>query len=359
MAKAGPQRYPGASTRHWFQSRYGGDAMESNVIVWHTTEGTSVPSYSGGTVAPNFTAAPDFAAKCLRWYQHFDFDVSSRALENNTGGVETNTLNVCQVEIVGTCDPSTHRRWGNTPHLYTADLPDWAIRDLAAFARWARDHHGVPLASGVDFRAYPGSYGANGVRMSASEWNAYRGHCGHQHVPENVHGDPGAFPIAAVLAAAGGAATAASTASATPQEDDMPQYVSLTRPEPFELEPGHEDAVEFTREYADHRGDHAKGGSQFIHGPALYQGTAYLELTGVDIGAEIQVRVSEVDRDDGDYVGNGGCGEYRGTAGTTFIAYPFTDTTPKGEGVRLRLKHFSSKPVTVKHVTLKALVWPR
>jgi hypothetical protein len=204
MARSGPQRYPGASTAYWYQSRYPGSAMESNVVVWHTTEGRSLPSYGGGASAPNFTAVPDFKAKRLVWYQHFDFDVSSRALVNRSGGVETNTLNVVQVEIVGTCDPSTHRKWGSASHLYTPDLPDWAVRDLAAFAKWAHDQHGVPLTSGVTFKAYPSSYGSNGVRMSYAKWNDYRGHCGHQHVPENDHGDPGAFPMAAVLAAAKG-----------------------------------------------------------------------------------------------------------------------------------------------------------
>ena len=213
MTKTGPQKYPGASTAYWWQSRWGGDAMESNVIVWHTTEGTSLPSYSSGSEAPNFTAVPDFKAKKLVWYQHFDFDVSSRALVNAAGGVETNTLNVCQVEIVGTCDPGTHKNWGSAAHLYTPELPDWAIRDLAAFAKWAHDNHNVPLSSGMTFKAYPGSYGtSNGVRMNYSQWNGFKGHCGHQHVPENLHGDPGAFPIAAILNAA---------KNGTTQEEDV------------------------------------------------------------------------------------------------------------------------------------------
>ena len=201
-ARTGPQRYPGADTTRWYQTRYGGEAMESNVIVWHTTEGRTLPDYGGGSSAPNFTARPNFTAKRLEWFQHFDFDVSSRALVNAAGGVATNTLNVCQVEIVGTCDPATHTKWATTPHLYTPELPDWAVRDLAAFARWAHEQHRVPLTSGVTFKPYPSSYGANGVRMTAAKWNSFTGHCGHQHVPENLHGDPGAFPMAAILAAA-------------------------------------------------------------------------------------------------------------------------------------------------------------
>ncbi|MGW2228276.1 hypothetical protein [Streptomyces formicae] len=204
MAKTGPQHYPGASTAYWYGSRYPGSVMESNVIVWHTTEGTSLPSYAGGQDAPNFTAKPDFAAKKLVWYQHFDFDVSARALVNKAGGVETNTLNVCQVEIVGTCDPTTHKKWSSTPHLYTPELPDWAIRDLAAFAKWANTNHGVPLISDVTFRAYPASYGNSPVRMSNAKWQSYNGHCGHQHVPENDHGDPGLLPMAAILTTAKG-----------------------------------------------------------------------------------------------------------------------------------------------------------
>lgn len=217
MTKTGPQKYPGASTANWYQDDFGGDSMESNVIVWHSTEGPSLADYDGGSMAPNLTAKPDFKAKKLTWYQHFDFDVSSRALVH-AGAVATNTLNVCQVEIIGTCDPATHAKWTQqgVPHLYMPELPDWAVRDLGAFARWAHDSHGVPLTSGLTFKAYPGSYGTgNGVRMTNAQWLDFKGHCGHQHVPSgNVHGDPGAFPMTAILAAAGG--------TTAPQEDDMP-----------------------------------------------------------------------------------------------------------------------------------------
>lgn len=202
---SGPQKYPGASTRYWYQGTYPGDGMEVNVVAWHTTEGTSVPTYSGGAQAPNLTVSPDFKNKKLVWYQHFDIDRSSRALMNLTGGVQTNTLNVVQVEIVGTCDPKTHAKWTKAgyDHLYSADLPQWAIDGLAEFAQWLYKNHKVPLTENVTFKAYDASYGAsNGVRMSGAKWETYTGHCGHQHVPENLHGDPGAFPIDVILAKA-------------------------------------------------------------------------------------------------------------------------------------------------------------
>lgn len=198
----GTQKYPGASTKYWYEDNYPGDAMEVNVVVWHSTEGTSVPTYSGGAIAPNLTAMPDFTNQKIVWYQHYNIDTSSRALVNLTGGVQTNTLNVVQVEVVGTCDPDTHAKWTKAgyKHLYMADLPGWAVEGLAEFSAWLYKNHAVPLTADVTFKAYDGSYGtSNGVRMSFSKWEAYKGHCGHQHVPENVHGDPGAFPIAAIL----------------------------------------------------------------------------------------------------------------------------------------------------------------
>lgn len=199
----GPQKYPGALLSAWYQDDYPGSVMESNVVLWHSTEGRSLPDYRGGLDAPNITAVPDFAARKLVWYQHHDIDRSSRALVNAAGGVETNTLNVCQVEITGTCDPATHAKWSGYPHLYMPELPDWAVRDLAAFSLWMNGQHRVPLTSDVTFKAYPASYGAsNGVRMSFAKWNGFSGHCGHQHAPENLHGDPGAFPMRAILDAA-------------------------------------------------------------------------------------------------------------------------------------------------------------
>lgn len=218
MARTGPQRIPGAVLDLYFgDGQYSGSDMEVNCGVIHTTEGPSLYSYGSGASAPTVTAVPDFANRRLVWHQHFDVDESARALVNAAGGVQTNLANAFQVELVGTCDPSTHGRWtrDGVQHIYWPEPPDWAVRDLAWLMRWLRDYHGIPLTSGLTFKAYPDSYGAsNGARMSFAQWTSFTGWCGHQHVPENLHGDPGALPITRLLAAAAGITT--------PEEDDMP-----------------------------------------------------------------------------------------------------------------------------------------
>jgi hypothetical protein len=205
MSKTGPQRYPGASVSEWFQDKFGGDKMEVNVICLHTTEGTSLPDYNGGSIAPNLTAVPDFRNKRLRWYQHFDIETSSRALQNLRGGVETNTLNVSQVELVGTCDPATHKRWlrAGVAHIYWSEAPDWALHDLAEFLAWMHTNHGVPLTGPAKWPTYPTSYAnEGGQRLTFDQWNDFKGVCGHMHVPENTHGDPGSIKFPQIISLA-------------------------------------------------------------------------------------------------------------------------------------------------------------
>lgn len=207
MTKTGPQIYPEANTTTaWYQDNFGGDDMEVNVVCLHTTEGTTLPDYNGGGVAPNLTAVPDFANKRLKWYQHFQIDVSSRALVNKSGGVQTNTNNVCQVELVGTCDPATHKKWtaAGYAHIFWPEAPDWALAEVAKFIKWMNGNHGVPLVAAKTWLPYPQSGNADSTaRMSFSAWNAFKGVCGHMHVPENDHGDPGNIDIVSILALAG------------------------------------------------------------------------------------------------------------------------------------------------------------
>ncbi|MFJ5773898.1 peptidoglycan-binding protein [Streptomyces sp. NPDC093094] len=200
--KTGPQRYPGSSRANWYQDDFPGDPMEVDVVVLHTTEGRTLPGYGGGASAPNLTAVPDFEAKRLRWFQHFDIEVSSRALANLRGGVETNTLNVCQVELVGTCDPKTHAKWkdaGHT-HVFWPKAPQWAVDGIARFLSWMHEEHGVPLSGPGSWPSYPKSFGkGGGQRMSGAQWQNFQGVCGHMHVPENDHGDPGSIDFGRLL----------------------------------------------------------------------------------------------------------------------------------------------------------------
>lgn len=202
MTMTGPQKYPGASLDEWYHERYPGDKQEVNTIVLHTTEGPTLTDYFSGSVAPNFTAVPDFKNEKLIWHQHFDFDESSRALVHAAGQPATNTNNVCQIELVGTCDPTTHKKW-TAQHIYWPEAPDWALRELAKFLAWANENHNIPLSGVPNWEAYPASYGTNnGVRMTLAQWSTFRGICGHEHVPENYHGDPGALPFAKLVALA-------------------------------------------------------------------------------------------------------------------------------------------------------------
>lgn len=196
----------------WFEDDFPGAPLrltpETMVVTLHTTEGTDWPSYEGGATAPNYTGLPPLGKVRGAWRGHFPDERSSRALRNETGGVNTNTLNTVQLELIGTCDPKNAKRWGGTSRTRLAGVdyvywPDadkrqlhWVGRILADFHR----RHGFRLRTGVEFKPYPASYGVNGVRLSANGWSNYTGVLGHQHVPENVHGDPGDIDIQEILA---------------------------------------------------------------------------------------------------------------------------------------------------------------
>jgi hypothetical protein len=252
MAKQGPQKIPGASQRYFYgDGTYSGSAMEVNCGVVHTTEGRTLPSYNGGAIAPTVTGVPDIKAKRIRWYQHFDVDESARALANKLGGVATNTANVFQIELVGTCDDSKAKTWGTAragvDYLHWPTAPDWALAEVAWLVRWLHDYHGVPMTCVKDWLAYgrdarrpgitPASYGASPARMSFAEWQAFKGWCGHQHVPENDHGDPGSMDFARVIEHAKGDTQPQTTptAPAADEEADMPPMM-LNESNPKDIE---------------------------------------------------------------------------------------------------------------------------
>jgi hypothetical protein len=163
------------------------------IIVLHSTEtgDGGWPGYSSGQSAPHFTIDP----RTGEVRQHISMGHAARALKNASGGVETNRGGAIQIEIIGSCDPN---RRGDKGWTYLPDWSDWAaLSDLLAEIS---DACGIPLTEGVSWPAYPGSYGTSASqRLGGSTWNTYRGVCGHMHVPENDHGDPGNIDIATIL----------------------------------------------------------------------------------------------------------------------------------------------------------------
>jgi hypothetical protein len=199
--------YPGAIRGiHWYGDTYEGSLMDPNVLCLHTTEGTGVVSYRNGADAPNLTGLPLIGKKKLEMYQHFALNRSARALVNAPGGVETNTLNVIQLELVGTCDPVHKTSWNGlkagVDYIYWPDAPEWAYNELAEVIAWLHLNCGIPLSGPEKWLPYPASYGGTSARMSFAEWTKFSGICGHMHAPENWHGDPGNIPFLKILAAA-------------------------------------------------------------------------------------------------------------------------------------------------------------
>lgn len=172
--------------------------------VLHTTEGLDWPGYNGWTILPQVTVKP-IPRVGVKVRQHIDFDHAGFALDNDPGGVETNKARAYQVELVGTCERGgrVHRAggflWQDADDAVLLDLHDKVLEPMTAL--------GIPLDA-LDFQAYPASYGPNTgrpgqnkVRLSGRQWEAFTGWCGHQHVPENDHGDPGNFPWSRMMLA--------------------------------------------------------------------------------------------------------------------------------------------------------------
>lgn len=193
------QRYSGGTT-----------TRSPRMVLLHTTEGVGWPSYNGGAYAPHATIKP-IPGKGIEVREHIPFSQSAKALANKSGGVETNRAGVLQFELMGTSDESFHERHG---WYYWPRADDAVMKALAQYLKPIMSKYGIPVRCTVTFKDYnrgrvPSSYGrSNGVRMSFSQWNSYKGICGHQHCPENDHGDPGNFKINTLLKYLGGASSA-------------------------------------------------------------------------------------------------------------------------------------------------------
>lgn len=151
--------------------------------VLHTTEGASgsgaLSAFKNNNSWPHFLV--DYVGTV---WQFIDTSLSARALQNLSGGVETNRDSAIQIEVVGFAGkPNEH--------------PVVQLDALKALMRWIEQTVGIkPVGPG---RAFATAYGQNGLRFKNVDWDAFNGWCGHCHVPENDHWDPGAIDLAKLL----------------------------------------------------------------------------------------------------------------------------------------------------------------
>ena len=157
--------------------------------VLHTTEGTSAAGAIGAFRAnddwPHFTVSYENGRFLV--IQHLDITRGAKSLEHRPGTVQTNLQHAIQIEIVGAA-------------AHSSTFPAAYLAGIAQLMRWIEQHTGIKPVTSVQWKPYPASGGdSNGIRLSDAAWLSYNGWCGHMHVPNQEHGDPGALNIHALL----------------------------------------------------------------------------------------------------------------------------------------------------------------
>lgn len=187
-------RYPGADQTTQWRGAGGVTMTTVNKLLLHTTESTGWPSYP--SFAPTLTFNP-WKPRGQRWRQHYPINGSATTLAN-AGTHRTNRDNVCQIEIVAYCDPA---KLSSSAHI--SNLGTDAYQELGEFLAWIHEEWEVPLTLAPSWKPYPSSYGIdNGVRFTVAQFVSFQGVCGHQHAPQQSHGDPGTLDVDAILAEA-------------------------------------------------------------------------------------------------------------------------------------------------------------
>lgn len=144
--------------------------------VLHTTEGsgdaTSTLDASGDW--PHFEVMQDGTV-----VQYLPMGTAAKALKHTTA-TPTNGAHAYQIEVCG-----------------FAAKPQWPAvqtKAVAGVMRFIETNGGVAREAHVTFTT------GGGNRLNEKQWLGLTGWCGHQHVPENDHVDPGPVNIKALLA---------------------------------------------------------------------------------------------------------------------------------------------------------------
>lgn len=171
-------------------------------LVLHTTEGSTIEGAVGAY--RQYGSWPHMTIDCRkrRITQHYPFSVAARALKRPRGTVATNGANAIQVELVG----------------FAKDTANWSAEDVAWLGQVlgsVMDAHDIERRSPAFVGSDTGGIASplSPYRFKDADWLAFNGVCGHQHVPNNDHWDPGRFQIARFFAA--------STPESPSEEDDM------------------------------------------------------------------------------------------------------------------------------------------
>lgn len=182
-----PILIPGCDRTAWFADDYPQPLVTPEKVVLHSTEGGTLPSYSGGASAPQVTLDP----WRRRRYQHFPLNMPARALLNPASTpVSENRDGAVQIEIIGYSDGNYAVKHGNAEYdldRLTDDDYDWLGQEIAAIC----EATGIrPVLTDKPWIEYPASWGLHTPsRMSSAEYDSFRGICAHKHVSGNDHGD--------------------------------------------------------------------------------------------------------------------------------------------------------------------------
>ncbi len=181
-------------------------------LVIHTIEAPAETLYSYNPSSYyGHSAWPHATIDSAGIHQHLPIDVAARALYNAAGGVETNNANAIQCEVMG-----------QAAHI--DELPDETWHNLVEWLSWCAIQTRTPVHF-ADFVA--GGYGENAAqRFGPQEWLDFAGICGHQHVPENDHWDPGALDTTKLAALMGATTGGFLMALDDDKQDDL---YNLTR----------------------------------------------------------------------------------------------------------------------------------
>jgi hypothetical protein len=144
----------------------------------------------------------------------------------------------------------------------------------------------------------------------------------------------------------------------TPQEDDMPEYVSVGVSDAQTLPPGAWTTIDWPTEFADTNHHHwDKGGPGLIHGPSRYSLTVNLTIRGVAAGTRVQARAIERRDSDGE-VDAGPPAEFTATPDETYVHYALpADTIGEGRRVRFQIIQHGAGNAQITAGAAKALIW--